>query len=126
MSRHSNDAAAPESADGTRSVYACQDCNFKTVNRETYFGHLGNNHCRQQSTACGAEEKDEARCKSDATTNSAKQRLSSSSSLEKKLDESSSPLNMTNFEKKSTKVSAKSVHRDELYKDRSSRKTDSQ
>ena len=44
-SRHSAEAAveppmvAP-AADGTTAVFACRDCNFKSVNSETYLAHI--------------------------------------------------------------------------------------
>ena len=58
-SRHVGEeaAAAATAAAGTRSVYACRECSFKTVNRETYFGHLGN-HRRQQKNSEEILDKD--------------------------------------------------------------------
>ena len=60
-SRHAGEeaaaAATATAAAGTRSVYACKECSFKTVNRETYFGHLGN-HRRQQKNSEEILDKD--------------------------------------------------------------------
>ena len=61
-SRHAGEeaaaaATAATAAAGTRSVYACRECSFKTVNRETYFGHLGN-HRRQQKDSEEILDKD--------------------------------------------------------------------
>ena len=61
-SRHAGEEAAAAAtaateAAGTRSVYACRECSFKTVNRETYFGHLGN-HRRQQKNSEEILDKD--------------------------------------------------------------------